>query len=147
MAMILAKFTSLEIGKALLASDFLIALAAGGLDGIKTGLYCVLGLLMKAFLVDSVTALLANEMFRPDGSFDPDAPRRVCADLLRFAAGAEHAVFVCDFILSDAGRYDGYTEAYRRGLADIGKALAAYCDTVAETCGGNYILCKGAMPW
>ena len=65
----------------------------------------------------------------------------------RFAAGAEHAVFVCDFIFSDAGRYDGYTEAYRRGLADIGKALAAYCDTVAETCGGNYILCKGAMPW
>ena len=97
--------------------------------------------------MDSVTALLANEMFRPDGSFDPDAPHRVCADLLRFAAGAEHAVFVCDFIFSDAGRYDGYTEAYRRGLADIGKALAAYCDTVAETCGGNYILCKGAMPW
>lgn len=54
-AMILAKKTSLEIGKALLCSDFLIALFAGGLYGVRTGLYCVLGLLAKAFLVDGVT--------------------------------------------------------------------------------------------
>ena len=53
-AMILSKYSSLEIGKALMVSDFLIALIAGGLFGIKTGLYCVLGLAMKAFLVDSV---------------------------------------------------------------------------------------------
>lgn len=54
LAMILSKYTSLEIGKALMVSDFLIAMIAGGLFGIKTGLYCVLGLVMKAFLVDSV---------------------------------------------------------------------------------------------
>ena len=54
MAMILSKYSSLEIGKALMVSDFLIALIAGGLCGIKTCLYCVLGLAMKAFLVDSV---------------------------------------------------------------------------------------------
>lgn len=53
-AMILNKYTSLEIGKALMISDFLIAAIAGSLFGIKTGLYCVLGLGMKAFLVDSV---------------------------------------------------------------------------------------------
>lgn len=54
LAMILAKKTSLEIGKALLVSDFLIALVAGGLYGVRTGLYCVLGLLAKAFVVDGV---------------------------------------------------------------------------------------------
>lgn len=54
LAMILSKFSSMEIGKALLVSDFLIALIAGGLFGVKTGMYCVLGLAMKAFLVDSV---------------------------------------------------------------------------------------------
>lgn len=41
-AMILSKYTSLEIGKALLVSDFCIALFAGGLYGVRTGLYCVL---------------------------------------------------------------------------------------------------------
>ena len=53
-AMILSKYTSLEIGTALLVSDFCIALFAGGLYGVRTGLYCVLGLLAKAFVVDGV---------------------------------------------------------------------------------------------
>ncbi|MEG1176825.1 MAG: YitT family protein [Ruthenibacterium sp.] len=52
-AMVLAQKTHLEIGKALLLSDFLIAVIAGGLYGVRTGLYCVLGLLVKALLVDS----------------------------------------------------------------------------------------------
>ena len=52
--MILSDKTSIEIGKALLVSDFLIALAAGGLYGVRTGMYCVLGLLAKAFVVDGV---------------------------------------------------------------------------------------------
>ncbi len=54
-AMILAKYTSLEIGKAMICSDLVIALFAGGLYGVRTGMYCVLGLLAKSFLVDGVT--------------------------------------------------------------------------------------------
>ena len=53
-ALILQKKTSLEIGKALFVSDFLIALAAGALYGVRTCLYCVLGLLFKAFVMDGV---------------------------------------------------------------------------------------------
>ena len=53
-AMILTKKTNLEIGKALLLSDFLITVGAGALYGVRTFLYCVLGLLAKAFVVDSV---------------------------------------------------------------------------------------------
>lgn len=53
-AMILAKHTSLEIGKALLVSDFLITASTFFLFDVRTGLYCVLGLLMKTFLVDIV---------------------------------------------------------------------------------------------
>lgn len=53
-AMILSKHTNLEIGKALFVSDFMITVAAGFIFGIKTGLYCVLGLLVKAFLLDVV---------------------------------------------------------------------------------------------
>ena len=52
--MILSKRTSIEIGKALLMSDFLITVAAAFLFGMRTGLYCMLGLLAKAFVVDGV---------------------------------------------------------------------------------------------
>jgi uncharacterized membrane-anchored protein YitT (DUF2179 family) len=53
-AMILSKHTDLEIGKALFVSDFIITVVAGFIYGIKIGLYCVLGLLVKAFLLDVV---------------------------------------------------------------------------------------------
>ncbi|WP_322168985.1 YitT family protein [Acutalibacter caecimuris] len=54
-AMILKKYTGLEdIGKALFASDGLIALSACWIFGMKTGLFSLLGLFLKAFVVDSV---------------------------------------------------------------------------------------------
>lgn len=53
-AKILSKFTCLDIGKTLLISDFFIAASAGVVFGIKIGLYSVLGLIMKAFMIDLV---------------------------------------------------------------------------------------------
>lgn len=53
-AMILKKYTSLDIGKALLISDALIAFSACFVFGIRTGLFSLLGLIIKAFVVDSV---------------------------------------------------------------------------------------------
>lgn len=53
-AMILKKYTSLDIGKALLVSDALIAVSACFVFGIRTGLFSLLGLVIKAFVVDSV---------------------------------------------------------------------------------------------
>ena len=54
-AMILKKYTSIsDIGKALFASDSIIALAACFLFGVETGMFSILGLFLKAFVVDSV---------------------------------------------------------------------------------------------
>ena len=53
-AMILKKYTSLDIGKALLVSDALIAFSATFVFDIRTGLFSLLGLAIKAFMVDSV---------------------------------------------------------------------------------------------
>ncbi len=54
-AMILKKYTSLkDIGIALFVSDSLIAFSACFVFGMKTGLFSLLGLFMKAFVVDSV---------------------------------------------------------------------------------------------
>lgn len=51
-AMILKKYTSIDIGKALLATDFLIALAGCFVFGIETGLYSFLGLAVRSSMVD-----------------------------------------------------------------------------------------------
>ncbi len=54
LAMILKKHTGLDVGKALLASDVLIALGALFVFDIETGLYSLLGLALKSTLVDTV---------------------------------------------------------------------------------------------
>lgn len=53
-AMIVTKHSSLQVGKALLATDILITVATFWLFDVTTGLYCVLGLLGKTFMVDMV---------------------------------------------------------------------------------------------
>ena len=84
------------------------------------------------FLLDSVTALLSNEMFRADGTVDLEAPTRVAAELTRFAEMTGSTVFVSDYIYSDAHLYDELTESYRKGLALCDRALAKACDKVLE---------------
>ena len=98
-----------------------------------------------SFLLDSVTALLSNEMFSEDGAMDPDAGRRVAAELREAAGRCPNIVFVSDFIYSDAGRYDGYTEAYRRALALCDRTLCEACDTVIEVQYGNAVVHKGEV--
>ena len=97
------------------------------------------------FLLDSVTALLANEMFTPE-DIVPDAPKKVARELCAFVARAPHTVLVSDFIYSDAHLYDPLTEAYRAGLARIDRALAQCCDGVVEVVGGQIIVHKGGVP-
>lgn len=53
-AMILRKYTSLDIGKALMCSDLIITLMAFVAFGPVTGLFSILGLVMKSLLVDMV---------------------------------------------------------------------------------------------
>lgn len=53
-AMVLRKFTSLNIGNALLCSDLVITLMACVAFGMETGLFSVLGLVIKSLLVDMV---------------------------------------------------------------------------------------------
>ena len=53
-ALILKKYTHLNVGKALLCVDFIIAGCSFFVFDIKTGLFSLAGLFAKAFLVDSV---------------------------------------------------------------------------------------------
>ena len=95
-----------------------------------------------AFLMDSVTALLSNEMFRPDGSIDEKAGDRVAKDLAEFAKRTGNTVFVSDYIYSDARVFDELTENYRRALAFCDRACAAACDQVIEVTFGQFQMRK-----
>lgn len=53
-AMILRKYFAIDIGKALLINDFIIAFASGLVFGLETCMFSVLGLCIKSMLVDWV---------------------------------------------------------------------------------------------
>ncbi|MCB6993809.1 bifunctional adenosylcobinamide kinase/adenosylcobinamide-phosphate guanylyltransferase [bacterium 210820-DFI.6.37] len=115
--------------------------AGWGFTTIEQGIN-VCGALEKAdpegvFLLDSVTALLSNEMFASGGEVDLQAPKRVSRQLAEFAERTGNTVFVSDFIYSDAAGYEALTEEYRKGLALCDRTLAKLCGQVIEVCYGN----------
>ena len=68
------------------------------------------------FLLDSVTALLLNELY-PDPTtwkLDADAPDRCQKGLETLCNQVQNIVLVSDYIYSDAAKYDEETEVYRR---------------------------------
>ncbi len=86
---------------------------------------------LGVYLLDSVTALLSNEMFDKRG-VHPEAAEKVREDLIRFAELTGNTIFVSDYIYSDSHRYDELTESYRQGLAECDRALARVCSQVLE---------------
>lgn len=100
------------------------------------------------FLLDSVTALLTNELFPREKNYalDEAAADRCREALAAFAGQVKNAVFVSDGICSDAGRYSPETECFRRKLGEIDRTLARCCDTVIEMCAGTILVHKGALP-
>lgn len=95
-------------------------------------------------LFDSATALLANEMFRPDGTMDKDAGERSARELFALSRSCRHLVCVCDDLWRDGQDYDSWTEEYRRQLAGICRTLAAEFDAVAEVVCGIPRFYKGS---
>ena len=96
-----------------------------------------------SFLLDSVTALLSNEMFRADGTMDEDAGTRLARELTELAEKTGNCVFVCDNIFADAGAYGEWTERYRQALGEIGAALCRVCEAAGEVCCGVPVWHKG----
>lgn len=103
--------------------------------------------LSGVFLLDSVTAVLENEMFcrgedlKGNGNqeifFDDTAAERVKEDCVAFAKATGNTVFVSDGIYGDMGEYSQSTEDYRSGLAAADCAIAKACDRVVEIAYGQ----------
>jgi len=96
-----------------------------------------------SFLLDSLTALLANEMFSASGEVDEYACRRIAGGLTDVLRKVENIVIVSDYIYSDAILYDPVTESYREMLASLDRLAARLCDMVLEAAYTQIIVHKG----
>ena len=90
-AMILHKYTSLEIGRALLVSDIGIVLWAAYLYGPATGLYCILGMILKSTVVDNAIESLNLRKVCTVVTTQPDVVRAFIVEELHRSATEEHA--------------------------------------------------------
>ncbi|MFT4143656.1 MAG: YitT family protein [Mobilitalea sp.] len=79
-AMILKKYTNLDIGKSLLISDSFLTLLTFPVFGITTGLFSILGLFLKSTLVDTVIENLnLNKYF----TIICEDPKPICDYILK----------------------------------------------------------------
>ena len=90
-AMILSKYTSLEVGRALMLSDLGIVLAAAIVFGPQVGLYSILGMILKSTVVDSAieSLNLYVYLFRRDAQ--PGPARDFIVEVLKRSATEQNA--------------------------------------------------------
>ena len=98
-----------------------------------------------SLLLDSVTALLANEMFSPGEEVDRSAAEKIANEIDGLLNKFKNIVIVSDTIYSDAMVYEQLTEEYRMALARIDRTAAMRCDAVLEVSFSNVIMHKGAI--
>ena len=91
----------------------------------------------RVVLFDSLTALVANELFNQEDFLNPSLPEKVKSDLSALIEKSDSVIFVSDGIFSDGKIYDETTELYRRILAETENFIAQKCDKVVEMVAGN----------
>ena len=83
-AMVLKKYTSVDIGRGLMISDVLFTLCAFFVFDVKTGLYSLLGLIMRSALIDNFIESFNRSKY--------------------FHVVTSNATCICDFIQNDLQR-------------------------------------------
>ena len=94
-------------------------------------------------LLDSVTALLSNEMFIR-GDFFPEAGKTVWKELLPLLTAPGNAVIVSDMLFADALTYEDTVTAFQRALGFLHRKIAKYCGYVIQMRQGVPLYLKGA---
>ena len=84
LAMILKKYTSVDIGKGLMISDLIFTLAGFLVFNVKTGLYSLFGLIMRSALIDNFIESFNRSKY--------------------FHVVTSNATCICDFIQNDLQR-------------------------------------------
>ena len=98
-----------------------------------------------SFLLDSLTALLSNEMFPARDIINVNAYEQIAEGLTKIMKQLSHIVIVSDYIYSDAALYDSLTEKYRKSLAALDSLTAKNCDVVLEVMYAQVIVHKDVV--
>lgn len=93
-------------------------------------------------LLDCMSNLLANEMYRKDGRHENTA-EVIVADLLKVAAQSEELVIVSNDVFTDGGTYDPFTTEYLNVFGKIHRELGKVADQVIEVVYGIPVYEKG----
>lgn len=93
-------------------------------------------------LLECMSNLVANEMFREDG-FHPEVSEKITEGVRNLLSQAEHVVIVTNEIFSDGILYEGESEKYKEQLGQINCNLAEMADAVVEVVYGIPIWHKG----
>jgi len=96
-----------------------------------------------SFLLDSLTALLFNEMFPTMDAIKLSAHEQIANGLHRIMSQLHNIVIVSDYIYGDAILFDPLTENYRKSLAVLDSVAAKSCDVVLEVVHTQVIVHKG----
>lgn len=86
LAMVVRKYTGLDAGRALLLSDVLIAASALLVFDVETGLFSLLGLLLKSLVVDSVIESLNRKKSFMVVTHDPEPVRKYINEVIHRGA-------------------------------------------------------------
>lgn len=82
-------------------------------------------------LLECMSNLTANEMFRQDGAHE-NTVSEILLGLENLIQQARHVVVVTNEIFSEAASYEGETELYQNYLGKINQEIAGMADEVAE---------------
>ena len=96
----------------------------------------------SAILLECMSNLVANEMFREDG-FHPEVSEEITGGVKHLLSQAEHVVIVTNEIFSDGILYEGESEKYKEQLGQINCNLAEMADDVVEVVYGIPVWHKG----
>ena len=93
-------------------------------------------------LLECMSNLVANEMFREDG-FHPQVADKITEGVKYLLCQAKHVVIVTTEIFSDGSLYEGESEQYKKELGKINQNLAGMADDVVEVVYGIPVWHKG----
>ncbi|MGN0298488.1 MAG: bifunctional adenosylcobinamide kinase/adenosylcobinamide-phosphate guanylyltransferase [Lachnospiraceae bacterium] len=104
----------------------------------------VLGQKVGAALLECMSNLTANEMFREDGMCSiKRVVHKILTDLDKLYDRLEHLVIVSNNVFEDGVEYDEGTMQYIEALGQINVALAERADVVTEVVVGIPVSVKG----
>ena len=93
-------------------------------------------------LLECMSNLVANEMFREDG-FHPEVAEKITEGVKNLLSQAKHVVIATNEIFSDGILYEEESEQYKKELGQINQKLAEMAEEVVEVVYGIPVWHKG----